>query len=145
LADELARAPMGPAKGKDAGMGLGPFLVTPDEIESARKNKGFDLKMTAWVNGRQYGVGNWANVDWSFGQLLSYASRNVWLRPGDVIAAGTVGKGCILELGAKHGHDTYPWLKPGDEVVVEIERLGRLRNTLKAGKMPAALPPLPAD
>jgi 2-keto-4-pentenoate hydratase/2-oxohepta-3-ene-1,7-dioic acid hydratase in catechol pathway len=126
--DETARSPVGPAKGKDFGISLGPFLVTPDELEDRRKDHGFDLKMTSWVNGQPYSSGNWASVHWSFGELLSFASRNVRLAPGDVMAAGTVGTGCILELSGLHGSERYPWLKAGDEVVLEIERLGRLRN-----------------
>jgi 2-keto-4-pentenoate hydratase/2-oxohepta-3-ene-1,7-dioic acid hydratase in catechol pathway len=46
--------------------------------------------------------------------------------PGDVIGSGTVGGGCLLELGA----EVHPWLRPGDEVELEIERLGRLRNVV---------------
>lgn len=138
LAEELSRAPMA-AKGKDAGMGLGPFLVTADELEDRRKGLGFDLKMTATVNGREYSNNSWASINWSFGEMLSYASRNVWLRPGDVIGGGTVGRGCILELGGTFGRDTYPWLEEGDEVTVEIERLGKMTNRLKRGKQPFPL------
>jgi 2-keto-4-pentenoate hydratase/2-oxohepta-3-ene-1,7-dioic acid hydratase in catechol pathway len=144
LREELGRAPM-PAKGKDAGMGLGPFLVTPDEIEDRRKGRGFDLKMTATVNGREYSNNSWATINWSFGEMLSYASRNVWLRPGDVIGGGTVGRGCILELGGTFGRDTYPWLTEGDEVTVEIERLGKMTNRLKRGRQPSPLEPRSMD
>ncbi|MFO0067504.1 MAG: fumarylacetoacetate hydrolase family protein [Pirellulaceae bacterium] len=45
--------------------------------------------------------------------------------PGDVIGSGTVGGGCILELTPEA---VGGWLKPGDVVTLEIERLGRLRN-----------------
>lgn len=144
LAEELSRAPM-VAKGKDAGMGLGPYLVTPDEIESRRKGLGFDLKMTALVNGKEYSNNNCSTINWSFGEMISYASRNIWLRPGDVIGGGTVGRGCILELGGSFGHDKYPWLKEGDEVTVEIEQLGSLTNKLKRGKKPFPLEPRSMD
>ncbi|GAB3573279.1 hypothetical protein GCM10027445_32260 [Amycolatopsis endophytica] len=144
LAEELGRAPM-PAKGKDAGIGLGPFLVTPDEIEDRRSGHGFDLEMTASVNGEVYTRGNWSSINWSFAEMLSYASRNVWLRPGDVIGGGTVGGGCILELGGTHGRDKYPWLREGDEVTVEIERLGTMTNRLHRGKAPVPLTPRTMD
>jgi len=137
--DEMARAPIGPAKGKDFANGLGPFLVTPDELEDVRKDKGFDLVMRAAVNGREYSLGNWASVYWSFGEMLAYASRNTKLVPGDVIGAGTCGTGCILELAATHGEERYPWLRDGDEVVLEIERLGRLRNRVTWGPQPKPL------
>lgn len=144
LSEELGRAPM-PAKGKDAGIGLGPFFVTRDEIEDRRSGHGFDLAMTASVNGTVYSAGNWSSINWSFGEMLSYASRNVWLRPGDVIGGGTVGGGCILELGGKHGRDKYPWLQEGDTVTVEIERLGKMTNTLRRGPQPVALEPRVMD
>ncbi|MGH7897782.1 MAG: fumarylacetoacetate hydrolase family protein [Candidatus Binatia bacterium] len=138
-ADEMARAPIGPAKGKDFANGLGPFLVTPDELEDARKDKGFDLAMAATVNGREYSRGNWSSVYWSFGEMLAYASRYTKLVPGDLIGAGTCGTGCILELSATHGADKYPWLADGDEVILEIERLGRLRNRVKWAPEPKPL------
>jgi 2-keto-4-pentenoate hydratase/2-oxohepta-3-ene-1,7-dioic acid hydratase in catechol pathway len=131
--DEMARAPIGPAKGKDSANGLGPFLVTPDELEDVREGRGYDLAMTASVNGVEYSCGNWSSIYWSFAEMLAYASRNARLVPGDVIGSGTVGTGCILELAASHGSDRFPWLKEGDEVVLEVERLGALRNRIVTG------------
>ena len=61
--------------------------------------------------------------------------------PGDVIGSGTVGTGCILELSGSHGADRFPWLKDGDEVVLKVERLGTLRNTLVWNKPPVPLRP----
>lgn len=139
LIDELGRAPM-IAKGKDAGMSLGPLMVTPDEIADRKTGHGFDLAMTASVNGKEYSRGNWSSINWSFAEMLAYASRNVWVRAGDVIGGGTVGGGCLLELGTTFGHERYPWLKEDDEVIVEIERLGRMRNVMKLGNAPHALP-----
>jgi 2-keto-4-pentenoate hydratase/2-oxohepta-3-ene-1,7-dioic acid hydratase in catechol pathway len=43
-----------------------------------------------------------------------------------VIASGTVGTGCILELSTVHSEDEYPWLKPGDEVRLEADLLGAI-------------------
>jgi 2-keto-4-pentenoate hydratase/2-oxohepta-3-ene-1,7-dioic acid hydratase in catechol pathway len=137
--DEMARAPIGPAKGKDSANGLGPFLVTPDELEGVRKDRGYDLTMTASVNGKEYSRGNWASVYWSFGEMVAYASRNARLVPGDIIASGTVGTGCILELSATHGADKFPWLKEGDEVALEVERLGRMSNRIVLGRQPIPL------
>jgi fumarylacetoacetate (FAA) hydrolase len=84
--------------------------------------------MTARVNGREYSRGNWSKIHWSFAEMLAHASRDSRVVPGDVIASGTVGTGCIMELSASHGADRYPYLEDGDEVVVAIEGLGELRN-----------------
>jgi 2-keto-4-pentenoate hydratase/2-oxohepta-3-ene-1,7-dioic acid hydratase in catechol pathway len=45
-----------------------------------------------------------------------------------VLGSGTVGTGCILELSLVHGSDRYPWLRPGQQVELEIEGIGTLRN-----------------
>ncbi|MDD9945798.1 MAG: fumarylacetoacetate hydrolase family protein [Myxococcales bacterium] len=132
---------LGPAKGKDTATSIGPYLVTPDEVASARGEWGLQLEMKASVNGKPYSAGRMDSIDWQWGELLSYAARGTELRPGDVIGSGTVGTGCILELMLMHGADRYPWLKPGDQVELEIERLGTLRHRIVPGVEPIALPP----
>jgi 2-keto-4-pentenoate hydratase/2-oxohepta-3-ene-1,7-dioic acid hydratase in catechol pathway len=117
---------LGPTKGKDTATTLGPYLVTPDELEPTRSGRGFELTMTAHVNGNPYSTGSWADIYWSFAEMLAYASRGTELVPGDVIGSGTVGTGCILELSNLHGSEAYPWLVPGDEVRVAIDRLGEV-------------------
>ena len=124
---------MGPVKGKDFATTLGPMLVTPDEISDARSGRAYDLTMTATVNGREYSRASLAEIFWSFGEMISYASRGTRVEPGDVIGSGTCGTGCILELALVHGGDAYPWLQPGDEVVLTVDRLGSLRNRVVAG------------
>ncbi|WP_280463859.1 fumarylacetoacetate hydrolase family protein [Nocardia carnea] len=123
---------MGPVKGKDTATGLGPYLVTRDELAPFATRSGFDRAMTLTVNGRLYAEANWADVHWSFPQMISYASRGTHVRPGDVIGSGTCGTGCILELSRTHSEEAYPWLKEGDEVVATVEGLGSLRNTIVA-------------
>lgn len=127
------RQRLGPAKGKDSATSLGPFLVTPDELDDRRAGAGFDLTMTATVNGRTYSAGNWSTAYWSFAQMLSYASRGTRLVPGDVFGSGTVGRGCILELSGLHGAADYPWLAPGDEVRLDVERLGSITARIVPG------------
>jgi 2-keto-4-pentenoate hydratase/2-oxohepta-3-ene-1,7-dioic acid hydratase in catechol pathway len=125
---------MGPVKGKDFATTLGPWLVTPDELEPFRKDKAFDLAMTATVNGREYSRAWLSDIYWSFGDMLAYASRGTRILPGDVIGSGTCGTGCILELSLVHGEEAYPWLKPGDEVTLEVEHIGRITNRVVEGR-----------
>lgn len=125
---------LGPAKGKDTATSFSRYLVTPDELEPYRAGNAYDLDMTATVNGKPYSAGNLSTIYWNFGQLLAYSSRGTELRPGDVIGSGTVGTGCILELSRVHGEDAYPWLRPGDRVRLEVERIGFLDSTVVAGK-----------
>ena len=91
------------------------------------------------MNGRDLGGGSWADIHWSFGQMLAYASRGTRLLPGDVIGSGTVGTGCLLELSGLHGSERYPWLQPGDVVTIEVEQLGALTGRIVPG---AAVVPL---
>jgi 2-keto-4-pentenoate hydratase/2-oxohepta-3-ene-1,7-dioic acid hydratase in catechol pathway len=124
---------MGPVKGKDSATTLGPMLVTPAEVVGRRKDRSYDLTMTASVNGREYSRASFADIFWSFGEMISYASRGTRVSPGDVIGSGTCGTGCILELALVHGGDAYPWLKPGDEVVLSVDALGSLHNRVVPG------------
>jgi 2-keto-4-pentenoate hydratase/2-oxohepta-3-ene-1,7-dioic acid hydratase in catechol pathway len=128
------RLSMGPVKGKDFATTLGPVLVTPDELAGRRAGRAFDLAMTARVNGREYSRASLADIHWSFGEMLAYASRGTELAVGDVVGSGTCGTGCILELALVHGGEAYPWLQPGDEVELEVEALGRLRNRVVEGR-----------
>ncbi len=125
-----AKLSMGPAKAKDFATSLGPWLVTPDELADRRLGDGaeerYDLTMLGRVNGREVSRGNAKDMFYSFGQIIERASRHVTLKPGDVIGSGTVGTGCIFELGPEN----VPWLRPGDVIEMEIERLGVLRNTI---------------
>lgn len=135
------RLGLGPAKGKDTATTLGPWLVTPDELADRRAGRAYDLEMSASVNGRSCSGGNLREIYWSFGELLAYASRGTTLRTGDVIGSGTVGTGCLLELGALHGRDLYPWLAPGDVVELRVERLGQLRQRVVPGRRVVPLRP----
>ena len=130
---------MGPVKGKDSATSLGPMLVTPDELDTMRRGAAYDLTMTARVNGREYSRASWADIHWSMGQMLAYASRGTRIEPGDVIGSGTCGTGCILELSLVHGSESYPWLRPGDEVELSVDGLGTLRNRVVAGIPPKPL------
>jgi fumarylacetoacetate (FAA) hydrolase len=118
---------LGPAKGKDFATSLGPRVVPVAELLDTYRDGRFHLEMSARVNGVEYSRGNAGSMYWTWPQILAHASRDATLRPGDVIGSGTVGTGCILELTPER---VGGWLKPGDVVELEIERLGILRNTV---------------
>jgi fumarylacetoacetate (FAA) hydrolase len=111
---------LGPAKGKDFATSLGPVVVTPDELGDLR------LEMVARVNGEERSRGNLGDMYHSWEAILERASANTQLLPGDVIGSGTVGTGCILE------HGDGRWLQPGDEVELEVDGIGVLRNVIGA-------------
>ena len=123
---------LGPAKGKDFATSIGPWLVTPDELADARSGKGFALDGVASVrvpDGNLVEVArtSWSTIAFSFGEMLSRASADVRLRPGELIGSGTFGGGCLLESReATLGR----WLEPGDEVLLSVERLGELRSPI---------------
>lgn len=123
---------LGPAKGKDTATSLGPVLVTPDELVPWRSERAFALAMSVSVNGRPTGGGRLDEIYWSFGEMLSYASRGTTLVPGDVMGSGTVGTGCILEH-QRLGRTDVTWLAPGDEVELTVEHLGTLHHRIVAG------------
>ena len=112
---------LGPSKSKDFATSTGQFIVTWDEVESAMDSNGrIDISLEAYVNGKLYSRGNLADIYWSIGSLIEWASTGLSLRPGDILMTGTVGTGCILELGP----EKYGWLKRGDEVTFKSDRLG---------------------
>lgn len=106
---------LGPAKGKDWCTALGPWLVTPDEIPDP-----YNLRMTARINGDLWSDGSSAAMHWNFEQMIEFLTLDDTIYPGDVIGSGTVGTGCGLELNR--------WVKPGDLIELEIEKIGILRN-----------------
>jgi 2-keto-4-pentenoate hydratase/2-oxohepta-3-ene-1,7-dioic acid hydratase in catechol pathway len=119
---------LGPAKGKDFATSLGPLLVTPEELLDEHGVP--RAAMVACVNGEEWSRGELADLHFGWGELLAYASRSTRLRAGDVIGSGTVGTGCILELGLVHGRERYPWLVPGDEVRLMVEGIGELASRI---------------
>ena len=129
---------LGPAKGKDFANVLGPYLVTPDELENKSINtpfgKKYNLQMSCHINGKLLSSGNAKDMDWTFAEIIERASYGVELFPGDVIGSGTVGNGCLLELNGS-GKALDPdykeqWLKAGDEIEMQIEGLGKITNNL---------------
>ena len=133
---------LGPAKGKDFSTVIGPYMVTPDELESYKTNpksnhtgNNFSLNMKCWVNGKLVSEGNMGDMDWTFAEILERCAYGVDILPGDVIGSGTVGTGCFLELngtGLLNDKNFKPqWLQDGDIVEMEITGLGHLKNTIR--------------
>ena len=112
---------LGPAKGKDFATSIGPWLVTPDELPY--DGEWLDLPATVTVNDRPVARCESQPMFFSWPQLVAQAAANTRLRPGDVLGSGTLGGGCLLELGPIDGH----WLEPGDVVSVWGQGLGELR------------------
>ncbi|WP_375779372.1 fumarylacetoacetate hydrolase family protein [Bradyrhizobium sp. ma5] len=108
---------MGPGKGKDFAFGIGPWIVTMDEIGRLD-----DLDMTVRINGKECSRGNSAETVWSPAELLAYMSISEYVQPGDLIASGTVGNGSGLEIDRK--------LEVGDVLELEVSRIGTLRNRI---------------
>lgn len=104
---------IGQAKGKDSGITLGPYLVTPDELEPYCRGGKLSLRVIALVNGTVIGSGSTAQMDWSFGEVIAYASRGVTLTPGDVFGSGTVPT-CTLVEHLRPPESFPGWLHDGD-------------------------------
>jgi fumarylacetoacetate (FAA) hydrolase len=127
---------LGPAKGKDFALTIGPWLVTPDELADRRAPDATapDLTITATVRGADGTAtettrGSLATIHYPLGALVARASADVHLRPGELLGTGTVGGGCLLEIGEER---LGRWLEPGDEVTLDVERLGRLVTPIVA-------------
>lgn len=132
---------MGPVKGKDFANTLGPWIVTADELEPYRRDDRLALDMHAELNGVALPAGgdNSASMAWSFEEMVAFASRGAELLPGDVLASGTCGAGCLLEYWAHTGTE-QPSLRPGDVVTLVVEGIGSLSNRVVAGVDPSAVP-----
>jgi 2-keto-4-pentenoate hydratase/2-oxohepta-3-ene-1,7-dioic acid hydratase in catechol pathway len=102
----------------DKFMPIGPYLVTADEVGDPQQ-----LSLKCWLNGELRQNSHTSDMIFSVAQIVSYASTYMTLEPGDLISTGTP-EGVILGMTPK------VWMKAGDEVTVEVERLGRMMNRL---------------
>lgn len=131
----------GPVKGKDSATTLGPWLVTADELEPLRRGDRLDLAMSVSVNDVEIGSDTLANMAWRFEDLVAYAARGAWVRPGDVLGSGTCGNGCLMELWNRRGsREDPPPLKVGDVVSMTVQGIGTIRNRVVAGVDPIPVP-----
>ena len=100
---------------------IGPWLVTADEIKDPQ-----NLRLTLSVNGEICQDGTTANMVYGAAFLISYVSQFMSLQPGDIISTGT-------PAGVGMGRTPPHYLKAGDLVEAEVEKLGRQRQQVVAG------------
>lgn len=137
---------LGPAKGKDFGMSLGPWIVTADEFDPYLDDEGFlAVRAEARIDGELIGEDLVSNMGWPFPELVAYASRNSRVVPGDVLGSGTVGNGgCLGELWGRRGELSPAPLRKGQIVSLTIEGIGELVSrvgaSVPAPEIPAARP-----
>mmetsp|Transcript_28040 Transcript_28040/g.63509 ORF Transcript_28040/g.63509 Transcript_28040/m.63509 type:complete len:282 (-) Transcript_28040:60-905(-) len=104
---------------------LGPVLATKEDIPDPHT-----LRVQTFVNGKQMQDSNTSDLIFNVPQIVSFLSIGVTLQPGTVILTGT-------PFGVAEGRSPPPYLQPGDEVAVEIEKIGRLENKIVADQSPA--------
>ena len=116
------------ARGKslDTFCPMGPALVTTDEIPDPQ---GLDISCS--VGDQVVQSANTSQMYFGVAAIISYCSQSFSLEPGDVIATGTPG-------GVGIFRDPPLLLADGDEVIVEIERIGRLRNVCRTERAAVA-------
>lgn len=119
------RGRLGPAKGKDfdGGNAIGPVLVTPDEIPDP-----YNLAMSARINGEEVSRGHTRGMYWTFEDMIAYVSQSETLYPGEFFGSGT---GTVPESGKDRrccGLEMGRFLRAGDKVELEVERIGVLTN-----------------
>lgn len=106
-------------KGLDSSFPLGPWLVTKDEVEDPH-----NLRISLSVNGETKQRSNTSDMVFKIGSLVEYISAGITLKPGDIISTGTPG-GVAAFTGGRY-------LKDGDLVEASIDRIGSLRNPVRA-------------
>jgi acylpyruvate hydrolase len=101
---------------------MGPWLVTSDELQDP---SGLEVVLT--VNGEERQRSNTANLVFSVQYLVEFLSNLMTLEPGDVILTGTPG-------GVGVARDPQVFLKDGDVVKIEIDKIGTLENRVASVK-----------
>lgn len=97
---------------------IGPYLVTADEITEPN-----NLALKTYVNGEVRQNSNTADMIFNCAEIISYISQHMTLEPGDIILTGTP-EGVVFG----YPQEQKVYIQPGDEVTVEIEKLGSLTN-----------------
>lgn len=108
------------AKSQDSFGPFGPYLVTRDEVPDPQ-----DLSIRCTLNGRVMQDSNTSKMIFAIRDLIAFISRGITLQPGDIISTGT-------PHGVGFAQVPPVFLRTGDEVAVDVERVGRLSNTVRA-------------
>lgn len=121
---QLARGGSQWSRGKsfDTFAPLGPWLVTKDELPDPNA-----LRISTTLNGERVQDSTTADMIFDVPRLIEFLSGDTTLAPGTVILTGT-------PAGVGMARKPPRWLAPGDVVSVEIEGIGRLTNTVQAGR-----------
>jgi len=107
------------AKSFDTFAPCGPWITTKDEIDDPQ-----NLKLLTKVNGITRQDSTTANMFIKIPSIISILSRSMTLEPGDIISTGTAA-------GVALNNPHIPFLKDGDTVDMEIEKLGSIQNTVR--------------
>ena len=107
-------------KNFDATGGFGPWLVTADELPPG----GTDLRIQCRLNGAVMQDANTRDMIWDVAESIALLSEAMTLEPGDVIAMGT-------PAGVGQSRKPSVWMREGDQVEIEIERIGTLCNPVR--------------
>jgi 2-keto-4-pentenoate hydratase/2-oxohepta-3-ene-1,7-dioic acid hydratase in catechol pathway len=105
-------------KSLDAFLPLGKYLVTADEVGDPQS-----LQLTCSLNGEQRQNSNTVDMVFTVSEIIAFLTEYMTLEPGDLILTGTP-EGVIMGMPRKE------WMKPGDMVRVEIEKLGYTENKM---------------
>ena len=106
------------AKGMDGFCPIGPCIATPEEV-----GEPWALDIRCWLNGEEVQHGNTRDLIFPVATLIAFLSRYVTLEPGDVIATGT-------PAGVGHFRDPPRYLRSGDRLRMEVERVGVLEHSI---------------
>jgi 2-keto-4-pentenoate hydratase/2-oxohepta-3-ene-1,7-dioic acid hydratase in catechol pathway len=105
-------------KSLDSFLPLGKYLVTADEVGDPQ-----NLQLSCYLNGEQRQNSNTVDMVFSVAEIIEFLTEHMTLEPGDLILTGTP-EGVIMGMPRKE------WMKPGDVVRVEIEKLGYTENKM---------------
>jgi len=106
---------MGPGKGKDFANAFGPCAVTLDEIPDE-----FGINMCTRINDEVWSKGSTDGRQFSFAEIVAWASRDEPVYPGEILGIGTHDGGC--------GYELRRWIQPGDLVQIQADGIGTLEN-----------------